>query len=114
MSAPSNAPKLPKLSPQQRARLRVCASCRWIYKVADVMADHGCPKCGGWTYGARWVFGNQAYLYAWTQKPWLDHQLDFRRGELLGETYRHQMEHQEQKPIRGRRADCLIFDDSLA
>ncbi len=53
-------------SPQQRAVLRCCASCEWIYQGDD------CPQCGfASSYGARYVFGDTCYRHARTQKPWL-------------------------------------------
>lgn len=55
-----------KLSPQQRATLRVCASCEWVYKGNAEC----CPQCGFVSYGARYVHGDKAYNYAKTQKPW--------------------------------------------
>lgn len=50
-----------------KAKLRVCASCEWIF--SDGV---GCPKCQFGSYGARYVYGNKAYRYAISQKPWLD------------------------------------------
>ena len=65
-----------KLSPQQRANLRVCMSCEWIYLKEDSRneegEDCGCPKCNWPSYGARFVYGDKAYRYAITQKPWFD------------------------------------------
>jgi len=54
-------------SPQQRAKLRVCASCEWIFE-----GDMACPKCDFGSYGARYVYGNKAYRYKLTQRPWFD------------------------------------------
>jgi hypothetical protein len=51
------------------ANLRVCASCEWIFKLP---APDGCPKCQFGHYGARYVYGNKAYRYAVTQKPWYE------------------------------------------
>ena len=51
---------------QQNARLRVCASCEWIFKDFE-----SCPKCEFAHYGARFVYGNKCYKYAKTQQPWL-------------------------------------------
>lgn len=50
------------------ATLRVCSSCEWIFKAKN--NDPSCPKCEFGSYGARWVFGDKAYTYAKTQKPW--------------------------------------------
>lgn len=52
-------------SPQQRAALRVCASCEWIFT-----GDVECPKCGFGSYGARFVYGDKAYRFKRTQEPW--------------------------------------------
>ena len=50
-----------------RAKLRVCASCEWIFK-----KHASCPKCGFAHYGAFYVYGNICYKYAVTQQPWMD------------------------------------------
>ena len=52
---------------QRHAKLRVCASCEWIFKKLE-----SCPQCGFAHYGARFVYGNSCYKYAVTQKPWFD------------------------------------------
>lgn len=64
-------------SRQQRAKLRCCASCEWIYTNDDAVSDvngrgtrSGCPKCGFASYGARFVHGAKAYRFAITQGPW--------------------------------------------
>lgn len=55
------------------ARLRVCASCEWIFTRGNQHPETGgCPKCGFSHYGARYVYGRMAYHYAATQKPWYD------------------------------------------
>lgn len=55
------------------AKLRVCASCEWIFNKDDEHPEHGgCPKCCFGHYGARYVYGNKAYRYAKTQQPWFD------------------------------------------
>lgn len=51
------------------AILRVCASCEWVFRLP---APDGCPKCQFGHYGARYVYGNRAYRYEKTQKPWYD------------------------------------------
>ena len=56
------------------AKLRVCSSCGWIYKVEN--GDIGCPKCGFPSYSARLVYGNKAYKYAKTQEPWKNRKMD--------------------------------------
>ena len=60
-----------KPSPQQRANLRVCASCEWVFH-----GHRDCPKCGFVSYGARHVYGDKAYRYAKTQEPWLNKKLE--------------------------------------
>ena len=67
-----------KISPQQRANVRVCASCKWIYK-----GHRDCPKCGFASYGARWVYGDACYIYLKTQKPWMDDKLSQYTSDLL-------------------------------
>lgn len=65
-----------------RAKLRVCASCEWVFKLP---APEGCPKCQFGHYGARYVYGNKAYTYARTQKPWYEKKMAFCSGTLLRE-----------------------------
>jgi hypothetical protein len=53
---------------RKQARLFCCMHCEWIYK-----GDPGeCPKCGWPSYSAHYVYGERAYRYAKTQKPWKD------------------------------------------
>jgi len=58
------------MSTQKTAKLRVCASCEWIFD-----SKGSCPLCGFASYGARSVYGDKAYQYKYTQKPWRDKQL---------------------------------------
>ena len=69
-----------KRSAQQRANLRCCASCEWIYK-----GLRECPKCGFASYGARFVHGDRAYRYKKTQQPWMNRKLDKYTCKLLSE-----------------------------
>jgi hypothetical protein len=69
------------MSTQKTAQLRVCASCEWIYKGTPCE----CPKCGFASYGAHWVYGDKAYQYAKTQKPWMDIKMFRYRTKLLNE-----------------------------
>jgi hypothetical protein len=74
-------------SPQQRANLRVCASCEWVYK------GHGdCPKCGFASYGARYVYGRRCYDYINTQEPWVNKKLADYAGKLRAEVAGIQVE----------------------
>lgn len=60
----------------QKAKLRVCASCEWIFTADNQHPEFGgCPKCGFAHYGARYVYGDKAYTYAKTQKPWFDRKM---------------------------------------
>lgn len=65
-----------------KAKLRVCASCEWIFKV-DGPDYQGCPKCHFAHYSARYVYGNAAYRYAKTQKPWYDKKMSALSIELF-------------------------------
>lgn len=60
-----------------KAKLRVCASCEWIFR-----GDTDCPECGFASYGARWVYGDKAYRYELTQEPWKDRKLSKVESEL--------------------------------
>lgn len=53
------------MTTQSKAKLRVCASCEWLYKSLDE-----CPKCGWVSYGARYVYGDICYRWTKTQYPW--------------------------------------------
>ena len=57
---------------QKDAKLRVCASCEWIFTDKRHPKTDGCPKCGFAHYGARYVYGDKAYRYAITQGPWFE------------------------------------------
>jgi hypothetical protein len=69
-----------------RAKLRVCASCEWIFSISDAKKGD-CPKCGFGHYGARYVYGNKCYRYKRTQEPWLERKLDAYRVILLDEIH---------------------------
>lgn len=65
----------------QKAALRCCASCCWIFKNKKHPTTGGCPKCGWPSYGARYVFGARAYRFAISQQPWINKQTDKARAE---------------------------------
>ena len=52
---------------QRHARLRVCASCEWIFKDHDSFT-----KCGFAHYGERHVYGDKCYKYKYSQEPWMN------------------------------------------
>ncbi len=81
LNDPTFSNKKTKQSPQQRAKLRCCASCEWIYKGPR----RSCPKCGFGSYGARFVYGDKAYKFKFTQEPWLQRKLKKYESELLNE-----------------------------
>lgn len=64
------------MSTQKTAKLRICASCEWIYE------GDNCPLCGFASYGARFVYGDKVYQYKYTQKPWKDKQLSYEAIKL--------------------------------
>jgi|GEM_PF-4442416 len=64
----------------KQAKLRVCASCEWIFR--DSIS---CPKCGFGSYGARSVYGDKCYKYESTQQPWLDKKMFAYEMRLLRE-----------------------------
>lgn len=58
---------------QGRSDLRVCASCEWVFRKSEQKdPDEGCPQCHFGHYSARYVYGDSAYRYSKTQKPWKD------------------------------------------
>lgn len=63
-----------------KAKLRVCASCEWIFT-----GGVGCPKCQFGSYGAHYVYGDAAYRYAKSQKPWFDRKVADYSVKLLQE-----------------------------
>lgn len=73
---------------QKDAKLRVCASCEWLFTDERPRESGGCPKCGWAHYGARFVYGDKAYRYHETQKPWFDRKMfdyaDKLRKEISG------------------------------
>ena len=73
------------LSPQQRAKLRVCASCEWVFLIENADEHGGCPMCGFAHYGARFVYGDKAYKFAENQEPWMNKKLSVVRSELYAE-----------------------------
>jgi len=64
-----------------KAKLRICASCEWIFKDDGF----GCPMCGFSHYGAFYVYGKHAYKYAKTQQPWLDRKMAVYHDQLMDE-----------------------------
>jgi len=64
----------------QYAKLRVCASCEWIFKLKNTK---NCPRCGFTHYGARFVYGNKCYTYSKTQKPWVDRKVSYYKRMLM-------------------------------
>jgi predicted nucleic acid-binding Zn-ribbon protein len=70
---------------QLKAKLRVCASCEWVFLRTANTDTEGCPKCGFAHYGARFVYENKAYRYAKTQEPWIKRKMDKFYYELLKE-----------------------------
>lgn len=60
------------------AKLRICASCEWIFRSYDA-----CPKCGFGHYGARAVVGDKCYAYETTQEPWINKQVKAYRLKLM-------------------------------
>lgn len=63
-----------------RARLRCCASCQWIYK-----GEPDCPKCGFASYSAKYVFGNSCYRFSITQQPWHEQKMSSYSCQLFEE-----------------------------
>jgi hypothetical protein len=70
---------------KRQAKLRVCASCEWIFIIDENTEENGCPKCGFGHYGARFAYGNIAYRYQTTQKPWFDKKITEYTFKLMKE-----------------------------
>ena len=67
---------------QRYARIRVCASCEWVFKSRP---STPCPKCKFATYGARWVYGPVCYRYLISQTPWKNRKMKDYESKLLDE-----------------------------
>lgn len=78
-----------------RAKLRVCASCEWIFKEGVE-----CPKCQFGSYGAHYVYGRNAYRYALSQKPWYDKKLASYSFKLIQEINNNVQENNCNRPTR--------------
>lgn len=70
----------------KQAKVRVCASCEWIFRWKG---GPECPKCGFGSYGARFVYGDAAYRYLLTQKPWKEKKLNEYIDELNSVIEKH-------------------------
>ena len=79
---------------QRNAKLRVCASCEWIYK--DSLS---CPKCYFCSYGARYVYGDKAYKFAITQEPWINKKLYYYHSKLIDNVNKTNPIKEKHKPI---------------
>jgi predicted RNA-binding Zn-ribbon protein involved in translation (DUF1610 family) len=79
---------------QGNAKLRVCASCEWIFVKNERTNKTGCPKCGFAHYGARFVYRHHAYIYRKTQKPWLDKKMVEYQSKLMKEIEDSMVEYQ--------------------
>ena len=55
-----------------KSKLRVCASCEWIFNEYSA-----CPKCGFAYLSAHYTYGKKCYTYAKTQKPWKDKKMHY-------------------------------------
>mgnify|MGYP006935327170 CR=1 FL=1 len=80
---------------KMKAKLRVCASCEWIFM------DNGgmCPKCNFVSYGAHYVYGNSCYRYKKTQKYWLERKLFKYETELMKEVDENNKQMEKPKKI---------------
>lgn len=52
-------------------KLRVCASCEWIFDY-DENKSFNCPLCEFGSYNAHYVYGKKAYRFKYSQKPYKD------------------------------------------
>ena len=64
---------------QRHAKLRVCASCEWIFRNKT-----SCPRCGFGHYGARYVYGDKCYNFEKTQLPWLNNEIEKLHSKIIG------------------------------
>lgn len=75
----------------KKFKLKVCASCSWMYK-----SEGECPMCGFAYYGARYVYGNACYKNFKTQSPWKEEKL-FDYEMKLNQIIRDKSEYEEKK-----------------
>ena len=99
MFSQRNLQRIRKVRQVMRARLRVCASCEWIFRTA-INQGGGCPKCGFCHYSARYVYGDKCYQYEITQKPWLDKKIFKYESGLMREIYDYPRVRMEKKKLR--------------
>jgi hypothetical protein len=79
-SSPGSPTKLKKI---RFVKLRVCASCEWIFNAVN--NDPTCPKCEFGSYSAKYVYGKRAYQYKITQLPYVNKKLEGFRYNLMKE-----------------------------
>lgn len=79
-----------------RANLRVCCSCEWVFRRDK--SDGTCFHCGWPSYGARYVYGDRAYVYEKTQAPWKKRKMDALSFELDDIIRQHQPTSKETFP----------------
>jgi hypothetical protein len=68
------------MNTQLTAKLRVCASCEWVFE-----GHIPCPQCGFASYGAKHVYGNKAYKYKYTQEPFITQKLQTYKMTLMNQ-----------------------------
>ncbi len=76
----------------KHAKLRVCASCEWIFK-SEHSESGDCPKCGFAHYSAHSVYEKAAYTYAITQQPWLNKKITSFTVQLHSEIHTYNEKH---------------------
>lgn len=74
-----------KKQTQKTADLRCCASCEFIYSNKEFYDPSGCPICGFATYGAYYVYGQRAYSYKKSQKPFLEKLVAYQTRKAMAE-----------------------------
>jgi hypothetical protein len=74
-----------KMSRQQRADLRCCASCEFVFSKKEYFNADSCPICKYATYGARFIYKNKAYEYKKTQKPFYDRLISYSTERAIAE-----------------------------
>ncbi len=70
------------ITTQKTAKLRMCASCEWVFKMPNEIVCRNCPKCNFGSYGAHFVYGAKCYEYLETQSPWIEKKVDRYRVKL--------------------------------
>lgn len=70
------------MSRSQKANLRICARCAFIFRRSENLGSTDCPLCNFSSYSAHYADGKKCYKNEKTQEPWLRNKLREHLTEL--------------------------------